>query len=300
MLPFKSVYRTCCLLCLFPVTVFGAEITGPIPSDLVNILLDPDGDGQFGIFDDIPDDFPEFNVPDSFDVIVSLRTGITKRVSMATTLSQDAAEDIFIADFESRGWINTPFRTRTPENGFMSGDDPAAPRPRLCHDEFGQMTFIYGSHGNRTVLTLNFSPNYSYGDLNCAQQREQYARTYPTLNATSGLSSLLPRLIVPDGSMPRNYNPALNNIPSALLGRSPEAQSVIVLNLDWDVRRAFEHFATQISAQGWLQDTVSIGAVSATGIWTKATADGKNLIGTLIALDVNDDKMDMKFVLREG
>ena len=80
--------------------------------------------------------------------------------------------------------------------------------------------------------------------------------------------------------------------------RETEAQSNITLNLDWGIQAAFDHFATQLLSQDWLQDSSSIGAVSASGIWTKQTPDGMDLVGTLTAANAREGKIDLRFHIK--
>lgn len=47
-----------------------------------------------------------------------------------------------------------------------------------------------------------------------------------------------------------------------------------------------------------MQDNVSSGEVSATGIWTKLTPDNRNLVGALTAAHAGEGRIELKFHIR--
>lgn len=295
MLRIPRFVSTCCALFILPLTSVAAELTDAIPMDLARILFDREGNEQFAIYTHIPDDFPPFEMPAGFTLIASMRNGISKIVALDTNLSKENSEQLFVDAFEAEGWINIPMSRISSDIGFVAGDDTASPRISLCHDQFGRLGFSYAIHNGRPVFSYSSFINIGFNDRRCAELLTQRSQLRSNLNLNTGINPYMPRLVVPDGSMPGGFVPMLNLQP---YNRETEAQSNITLNLDWGIQAAFDHFATQLLSQDWLQDSSSIGAVSASGIWTKQTPDGMDLVGTLTAANAREGKIDLRFHIK--
>lgn len=284
-------------LLIFPLPTFAAELSGDIPRDLANILFDPESNGQFVIYTDIPSDFPQFDMPGGITLIASMRQGRTKVLSLETQLPEENSIALISAALTANGWVDLPLRSASNSTGFVAATEPVSPRPSPCHDQLGRASFRFGSHNGRQVLTLStfHYPAYNQNEQTCQQQAEQQIRLNATLNPVAGINSYMPTLRAPVGTFPTGFSPS-RFLPT--LNRDLEAQSQVILKLDWTIENTFNHFAAQIANQGWLQDNISVGGVSATGIWTKVTPDGSSLVGTLTAVAVGEERIEMKFLIR--
>jgi hypothetical protein len=110
----------------------------------------------------------------------------------------------------------------------------------------------------------------------------------------SGLRQYLPRLVVPDEAGPQGFSPFLGGGSS---GSMDEVEVDTALAIDWEISEVYEHFAEQIVAQGWMEDTSNVGSISATGVWTRSPGQDATLIGSLTVLQSSEGRYDLKFKL---
>ena len=302
--------HTLSLALLFATLVLGAqpartaeEYTDAFPADLVRLLMDFGGQGEFAVYDGIMDEFPDFRLPAGFEVAGSLRQSVSLRVALRTELDEDTAVPRLVEQFTGNDWVEMPqFEPFSRETGFISPDDPRRrqrPSVQLCNDDQGSLSVSFTQREGESYVMLSASNRnspFGGGLRNCAEQIAQMEESMAMRNLRGGrgLAQYMPRMELPAVN-DEEFRPVR---VGGFSGSSQEMETEAGIRVDWDMEELYEHLAGQIVAQDWVLDSNSVGAVSATGTWTNSTAGPGTYIGTLTIVATGDDRYDLKFVIR--
>jgi hypothetical protein len=295
----------CSLLALSPAVFAATEFTDSVPLKLAQTLLRSPFGGQTHLYEDLPDNFPQLNLPTEFTLLGSVDQGITQTVVFELPEGFTDAQSIMERTLEDAGWKALPaFTSGNRNTGFVSAQQPTLPS-RYCHDDAtGSMNVSEASQDGTTLLLLSRQLTGALmGRMNpsCAEQIEQgqFSQggfTARGIGPDSVVSSYLPRLEMPEPS-----NQALSPMTSFMGGGGGgsmndwETQNRIVI--DWSLQQMFDHFAPQLEAQGWARENSGAGSFLATSTWTKSAEDGSQLRGILNILESETNNFELKFRL---
>ena len=275
-------------------TLADIEFEESVPLELVKVFVGSTPFGEVKIYSDLLSAFPEFTIPDGFNIMGSIDRGYSLSVVLATELSTDQTTAALTQSFNQAGF--TEFEvpgSRDPGTGFVRPNQPSfQANKRLCHDALGFISFSYKEHTDYNIVTISSSlPN---NNRSCAEQLAEQSLAMNRYGATQGgLRQYLPRLELPE-SQQRRITPFFG-MGSSSSNRGVEARGNV--NIDWEIEEIFRHFKEQIEGQDWLLDSENVGAVSATGSWTRGPEPGMDLIGTLIVIKSGADSFELKFQL---
>lgn len=270
--------------------VAETEIEDSLPIDLARLFVGS-AFGEARFYSDILDDFPDFTVPEDFEVRGSLDQGYSQRVVLRTSLQQEAAEEAITAAFAENGWrpLDLPEAGPGPQVGFVSDQMPTRPL-QLCHDALGTIGVSLSAAGEGRLVSLSRSIVQPVPQT-CEEQEARRGFFRPG----AGLAEYMPRLVMPEQEDGRD-RPFMGGGGG---GSSNDWESRASIAIDWSADRLFHHFSSQVIEQDWTLDAESIGGLLSTGTWTKSPEDGVELIGILSVLELTDDNYEMRFrVLR--
>ncbi|MCB1670278.1 MAG: hypothetical protein R3F41_00885 [Gammaproteobacteria bacterium] len=302
--------RTITLFALLVTLIFSGasaraaeEYTDSVPAGLLHLLMDFYGQGNFAVYDGILDEFPDFDLPDEFQVAGSMRQSTSMRVALQTDLDEATAVPLIVNEFVTNNWIEMPvIRPPMQDTGFISPNDPRRQQHdsiRLCHDRQGNVSVDYVQRENEAHVMLSANSGLALfmdRPRSCAEQIEQIQQslTMRSLRGGPALAQYMPRMELP-ASDTNFYRPVR---VGGFSSSSQETETEASIVIDWDIEALYEHFAGQINTQDWTQDSSSVGDVSAIGTWTKDTAGSAPLVGTLSILASDDDFYELKFAIR--
>lgn len=169
---------------------------------------------------------------------------------------------------------------------------------QLCHNEFGTMTLSYSERQTGNFVSLSSYNNANVNQGTCEQQATRQAMAFNSMRSHYGVRQYMPRLELP--SSPDGTLQALHALAGGMSGSNNEIETNSRLKIDWTITEVFDHFADQITDQGWDLDTENIGNVSATGTWIRSPEPNMDLIGILTVLESGDSNYQLKFKLISG
>ncbi len=277
-----------------PLALADTEFGDAVPVEFVRALLGVTPYGDPRIYSDILDDFPEFTIPDGFEVLGSADQGYSLTVVLATDLDEAGARAAIASSFADLGYTEfNPPGSFDPGTGFIAPSQPLpVPRDRYCHDQEGFITISFSSGDNQNTLSVR---NSAHGNpQTCAQQLQEqtFAMSRSSFRG-GGLREHLPRMELPQIQR-RGLNP-FSGMGSSSNGSGVETRASI--NIDWEIEEVYEHFKSQIEEQGWELDAENVGSSSATGTWTRSPDPDMDLIGTLSVIMSNEEQFDLTFNL---
>ncbi|MCH8264626.1 MAG: hypothetical protein IIC10_04435 [Proteobacteria bacterium] len=276
-------------------TLADIEFEESVPLELVKVFVGSTPFGEVKIYSDLLSAFPEFTIPDEFNIMGSIDRGRSLSVVLATELSSDQTTAALTQSFNQTGF--TEFEvpgSRDPGTGFVRPNQPSfQANKRLCHDAFGFISFSYKEHTDSNMVTI--SSNLPNNNQSCAEQLAEQSLAMNRYGATQGgLRQYLPRLELPESEQ-RRTSPFFGMGSSSSSGNGVEARANV--NVEWEIGEVFRHFKEQIEDQNWQLDSEIVGAASATGSWIHSPEPGLDLIGTLIVLRSSEGSFELKFQL---
>ncbi|MFT4862817.1 MAG: hypothetical protein ACI95C_002041 [Pseudohongiellaceae bacterium] len=286
------------LTLLHPAAVVAdTEFEGSIPVDLVKLFVGNPGYGETKIFSDVMDAFPQIEIPSGFDVLASMDRGYGLTVYLRTAVAEDSATEaltdaLTAADFKA---FEIPYDFG-PDNGFVSAKAPARVRnSRYCNDSQGFISVSFAETGSMTTTTLSSSP--SNDRRSCAEQLEEQLANFNSRaqRRDDSARQYLPRMELPEQEQRRSYTPFIGMSGSSNSRNGIEVSAS--LTSDSPIDEVFEHFESQIEAQGWTVDSQNVGTASAFGSWMRTPEPDLDLIGTLSIIQSSADTYDLKFNL---
>ena len=275
-------------------TLADIEFEENVPLELVKVFVGSTPFGEVKIYSDLLSAFPEFTIPDGFNIMGSIDRGHSLSVVLATELSSDQTTAALTQSLNQAGFTDFEVPgSRDPGTGFVRPNRPSfQASKRLCHDSLGFISFSYKEHTDSNMVTI--SSNLPRNNQSCAEQLAEQSLAMNRYGATQGgLRQYLPRLELPESEQ-RRFTPFFG-MGSSSSNRSVEARGNV--NIDWEIEEIFRHFKDQIEDQDWLLDSENVGAASATGSWTRSPEPGMDLIGTLIVIKSDTDSFELKFQL---
>lgn len=270
------------------------EFEDSIPIEVVEILFDTFLSGQFAIYSDITDDFPEFELPNGFTVIGSVNQMNRLRVVLQTTLLSDLATQSITDAFENENWQIFPAFSPPVQNvGFVS-PSPAvtSTATTLCHDQLGRLSINLAERDDGNYISIGIYNSFGNRQGNCAQQLAQQEMSMSRMAFSQGLREYMPRMEMPATANPRQQ---LGFIGGSSSSSNNLAETEANLNSDMEIDEVFSHFSDQIAEQDWELDSEAVGNLSANGYWTKSPEPDLNLIGMLSVLKTSDSNYELRF-----
>ena len=298
------------LATLFFLSAFAqadTEFVDAIPLDLAKALLSIGNTMQIGIYSDVMESFPEFEIPVSVKVLGSLDQGIMQRLVLQSDMAAEETRQVLLATLAAAGWqeLQRPDSAMVQPRGFVPAGSasPQANPSNLCHDDHGIMTISISTVSNHTVASLIKNNTMARGTANCAQQNSQGVQN-PGMRAVmiGGVTEHLPTLRLPTPTGSPLGQPRSTFMSGSRSSGSPndfETQSQVAI--DWDIARLYAFFTEQLDEQGWTQDSAWSGNIAAGGNWTKSTAENLDLIAILSIVETADENFELKLrVLSRG
>ncbi|MDT8364685.1 MAG: hypothetical protein RQ714_08605 [Nitrosomonas sp.] len=281
----------------------ATEFEDTIPLDLAKIFLNLGNAPAVGIYSDIMEDFPRFDIPEDFSILGSLDQGVVQRVVLATSNTLEEANSLLLESLAMEGWRELPLpnRVAAPQpRGFVpaGGQQPNAIPLDLCHDDFGNMTLTFNAGDDGNIVSLIHTNNRMYrGRYTCAQQEQQRSQSFGMRgNMTGRVSEHIPTLKIPEesgGPGPGAGTPRMAFVSSAVNSLN-DVETRSDLTIDWAIGTLYDFFAEQLEEQGWLQDSAWTGSITAGGNWTKSPEEDLNLIAILGIVETAEDAFEMK------
>lgn len=284
---------------LISVTAMAAtEFDGDVPADIVRQMVSGE------IYTDLPDDFPELDLPSQLAVSGSVRNEYSTQAIFTTTLSPEDGSMAIASSLNNAGWLQLPaVEYQPPQNGFIN---PNAQSSRItsnldyCHDRYGMFSILPGSVNNG-VTSISARVNnmvLRQPGFSCQQQVEQRNFSaerrggFPFFNANS---QYMPRLVLPEEQSPSRFPVMADRIGSSSSGGETETNGMLQSELA--PAEVNQHFSEQLIAQGWVLDAEWAGEFTAGGNWTYAPQPDLNFIGVLSIIENIEDVFALKFRL---
>lgn len=272
------------------------EFADSIPVETARALLaSPFGAVTF--YTDIVDEFPEFEIPDEFSVLGSVDNVMSLRAVFETRLDEQAATGLAISALLDEGWQRLPAPVSPiPRVGFVSASDIYRDVTRLCHDGHGNISVYYTGGEDANLVRLELSGRSFGRQRTCEIQISESNQSMTMMQARlgQGIRQYMPRLEIPAQQRRPGWVPFVGG-GSSSSNSSAEAETTIATDLSMD--ELFQHFAAQMTAQGWVLDTRNTGSVTATGNWTRSPATDLDLISTLTIIASGDSAYDLKLTV---
>lgn len=245
------------------------------------------GDGTF--YAELPEDFPEFTLPGSLEVLGGWSlSSIQQRVILTTDIALEEAADILARAFlEHEGWTRMESSRIAPRQVFVSrGTLPPAGEfdpIELCHDGHGRLQIDVSEQYEVVSLRRYFAD--VRGNAYCENERPRRARFGRPLESLP-FTPHIPVLEIPGGNLSRG---------SSIQNQGGMAVAAYVEELDLQPGALMDHFARQLEAQGWEEDAAWSGTLSAGGHWTLEPGDGPALAAYLNVVKNPEAEFDIIF-----
>lgn len=178
----------------------AVELENQIPIDLAKALIQIPFDGEVRFNDATPASFPEFTIPNEFDVVggVTMAASALSQVVLSSEHELRAGLKLLTDSLQGDGYV-LQLKMPRPQNGFVS-DANIATVHNLCNDDLGALLIralrrgsdnLYAISGNKETID---SSGRTCGDR-IARNTESYDRMERINN--TGLRAELPLLSVP-------------------------------------------------------------------------------------------------------
>lgn len=279
--------------------VADTEFEDNIPIELARALLSGVGNAtDVKIYSDIPDSFPEFDLPDGVTLAGSVDQSPNQQVLLRSDGDGTDQQAALIESLQDRGYLLiAPPATAMQQTGFIS---PSAVMPsipaQLCHDSQGLVYIRLQPQSDHTFINITMRSYASQVASTCAEQAAQRggaARSPAFFSSSAGFRSLqnsMPRLALPEDAATTHAQ-----YRSAFVSASPDhAESKTDFTIDWSLADVQTFFAEQITEQGWTLDSDSAGDRVALGAWTRED-NNRLLLGTLQLVSKDDDRYEAVF-----
>jgi hypothetical protein len=279
--------------------VADTEFQDNIPIDLARALLRGAGNAaDVKIYSDIPDEFPEFDLPDGATLVGSIDQERSQQVVLRSDGDGLVQQAALIESLQGGGYLlidRSPGATQ--QTGFISPNSPVPSIPvELCHDSQGSTYIRLLPESDHTFINISASSNMDRGGYTCADRASQRpnAGFAPFLGRPPGARSLqtsLPRLTLPEEA---DVQSPLGRI--SISGSSDRYESRTEFSIDWPLTEVQAFFTDQIAGQDWELDSDSAGDRVALGAWTREDND-RLLLGTLQLVSKGDDLYEAVFAV---
>lgn len=279
------------------------EFEDSIPLDLAKILLNFGNATDVGIYSDILENFPEFALPDGFEVLGSLDQGLMRRVVLQTNMEAEQAQNLLLATLVNEGWqeLQRPDTAAIQPRGFVPAGRTSPERipPNVCHDEHGIMTVNAVAAVNGSIVSLLQNNNSLMQEtLNCALHNQQTARSFGMQRyMIGGVREHMPTLQMPEPTS----NPTAPRMAflsgSGSSGSSNDVETRSHVSSDESIDSLYAFFAEQLVEQGWTEETPWTGSITAGGSWTKSPGEDLDLTAILSIVETTEDNYELKLRL---
>ena len=277
-------------------SVADTEFENAIPVDTVKALFSSTF-GEIGLYSDIIDGFPEFQVPPEFSVVASVDNITSLRAVFETQLPESEATELLTSILTAEGWQLFPQRvSQFNQTGFVSPDGLMPSFYSMCHDQHGNMTINFSESSDENYVKLDSRARSFNRQRTCEMQISEMNLSLNRMQSSAGLGvrQYMPRLEVPEQQSRAGWVPFIGGGTS---GSNYSAETDTTLEIEMSIEELFEYFAVQMTEQGWELDTQNIGSVSATGNWMRSPEPNVDLVSTLTILDSGDSVYDLKLTV---
>lgn len=280
--------------------VADTEFEENIPIELARALLRGTGNAMdVKIYSDIPDSFPDFDLPGGATLMGSVAHAHNQQVVLQSDGDGLEEQSALIESLQDNGFTlieRMPFST--PQTGFVSASPQEVSFPtQLCSDSQGLVHIRLDPGPEHTFINITHTTGVNLGGFSCADRLAQASNSQafsPFSGRPPGLGALqssMPRLELPeDATLQAPYMPRL------MSGSSDQMKSEITFVVDWSLAAVQTFFAEQIAAQEWTLDSDSTGEYIALGAWTREEND-RLLLGTLQLVSKSDDLYEAVFAV---
>ncbi|MDT8397508.1 MAG: hypothetical protein RQ899_02710 [Pseudomonadales bacterium] len=287
---------------LTPTVPVAAEFEDGVPLDLIKALLSnaiPGGEVKLSA--GILEGFPSFTLPDDFEVLGSLDQGYSQRVALRTSLDEQAAIAAIQDALGAVGWqVMEVFNPGSMQGGFVSSASPPLIPAQLCHDRFGSLRLGVNEGETGRLVSLTHSNVQSLGSFDQGSCAEQAARIQQSLMlmGRSGVSQYAPRLVLPrPEGLPGGSSPIPMIMGGGGGGSNRDWESRAVLTATLSITQVYEHFAMQMSEQGWTQDEKAESSQLQSGLWLRTVAGDGEILALLSVLALQENNYDLRLRL---
>lgn len=233
------------------------------------------------LYKSLPDNFPLISLPADLDLrlIGSVDQFSNQRLLLRSSLGAEPLRERLRTALLAAGWVE--LGANVPTSSLS-----------LCHDQHGSLQIRTSTVGSESRVHVSRSfwplPLPQPNAQTCAQQE---AAQSSSSSWHAFYLEQLPVLEVPA----QTTTPALPLRPFASLSSSSGSAGIsidieregIIEVPDTTSALLFEHFAAQMTAQGWRKDSAGTGAKSATSVWYKTVAAPEFAGAEVAAIEFN-------------
>lgn len=274
--------------------IADSEFQGNVPLGFAEGLLSGPDFGQPTFYSDIVDSFPNFEIPEQFELLGSADLVYVTRVILRSNLNLKDARQSLAHYLRSTEFNIVPqSKVITESIGFISLDLPILPLT-FCNDKFGSVLARFRESNSGSIVTLDHSLAGASSGLTCTEYIKQSLEevAFVESHRSSGLRNYQPRMVLPQPPSDKkmSYGAGIRGT-----GADDFYESTTVLVTVWSLAETYKHFADQISTQGWeLRSENTVGATSV-GEWLNPPDADLSLIGTFTVQKTGESRFKLVF-----
>lgn len=291
---FTGVSLSCITSFCFAATEFDRDI----PRELLRYFS-----GGGTIYSDLLDNFPPFIMPDGLRLMGSQDSMGNQKVLIRTSRGGGESQAALVDEFLSQGWQILPGVNASRDWGFIIVAKPGQIVPiTICHNDYGNLEIRardFDGPANRVYVR-----RYNYIQVNesndCELQRER--RLYTGIGPPPGLRPPVLFMYLPQLVLPEEFNipPISRFVDAVFFGGSNSIMRDLTLNSDdWTAEEFYNHFASQLTAQSWAQQSASFNSLEATGDWALEAENDLSLVGIFKVEEVEEGEFYLVFSMEK-
>ena len=271
------------LLCmLIPTVALGDNPLACVDPDFAEAFLINAQRGGSAYSTDLPLDFPQIRMPDSYLLVGSERNQYFDRVMYKTGDGADTAVSVAIEGIVGDEWQDVSGLDRMSRGGFQTS--AITNSAMFCRDTSpGTLRISANDVNGQIYLALSLS-NSGQGP-SCSELELQ--KQYRSRNVLDYMDEL-PRLILPDG---------VQSLGSGSGGGGGEYHSHITVTTSMSRESLVSHLGDQVRDQGWIFDTGWSGNLSSGSVWSRSSPEVGTMIGILHAYGESQESYNLRFAV---
>ncbi len=222
-------------------------------------------------FPGVPDNFPEFEIPQAFTVMGGTALYGTRRLMLETRLTPAEAVSALSSAILSAGFSDFRSLAGRALNEFIVSEKTRYQR-RFCRDDVAYLTLEITPSRNMSEVTLSSIGGESMSHFVSYLDEAERARA-PGFSIDRGerraMMQLAPVLDIPANATVTRP-PVVGNPSTSIYTYVTDADFTSEMNID----QLFQLFNDQIKDQSWALDSQSIGSFGGSSSWLSYPLDG--------------------------
>lgn len=255
------------------------EFAEGIPAEFAEGLVTGPDFGQPTFYSDIVHSFPLIEFPEQFDLLGSVDLIYGTRVIFRSDLSTAEARQILANQLSMSQYAIVPSLSDSAESvGFVQWEVAALPL-EFCQDNFGSLAARFRKSATNSIITVDHSSASPSNKTVCSDYIEQklVQKAEIETRRNVGLRSYQPRMALPQ---PSSENTMFYGRGVSHSSGDNYFEAVTMLVTEWSIEEIYNHFADQISAQGWELRSKNKVDLRMVGEWTNEPDADFSLLGT--------------------